>query len=995
MWWQFTPTEAQTYVASFDENENNSISVWSGTDFPLTELACNRDIVLSKVWWEGEIGVTYWIRVAGTNDSDEDEFVVRLAIPPVGDDLSGSSIVTDLPFIETVSNIDATLEAEEVLASCGGGNNSMWWQFTPLESGTYVATFENNAYEAISVWSGSEHPLTEVACDFESGRPKTWWEGEAGTPYWIRITGWNDFDQGDITIRVAPAPIGDDIAEAFEVTNTPFADSKTLRDGTLEENELIGDCNARDNSIWWRFTPTITQTYTATFSDRNSGHISIWTGSAHPLEEIVCITNTFPPLVEWIGESGTPYWIRVASRSISDEAPINLSITGEINEVRPVNDALASAIPVTFPLPFEDMQTSLNGTSETNELSPSCGTGDNSIWWQLTAPESTIYQVTTEGTATPSVISLWQGTTHPLSELNCTQTDRLFWNAEVGAVYYIQVANQTDGANGGDVRITLQQSEIMLGEPLLVDEPQNNVNIPLEVTFVAPFTPSESLLFFRRTSDSSYVSTQLVSQGGNLYAGTIPADYVTEEGVDYYVFFSDGQNTYTFPMANPTETPLRATVRLLERTFPLTRTPNTYSMVSFPIDLDDPAFDVMLEDDYGPFNGEDWGIYRWESAEGAHNQYPDLPSTARGEAYWLITNSDTAFDIEAGTSPDVTTPTTITLEPGWNQISTPFPFPIAWDQGNLPSNVSLLAEWVNELTGYAYDINILEPWKGYFAFNNGTAPVDISVSPIPARVTAAKNERKWFDRGGYLIQAIATQAERQLTDTENYFGFSLRDSSAYLVREAPGIGSQVRLSLIQDGQRLAGDFRPYTQEGQWWDIEVDLKEENGLFTTRDRIDIQLLESGQRPEDLTLYVLDQDLGKPVALRENRFSLETNGSLSSRRLRIILGTEAFAEANSEGSSLEPLEAALEPNYPNPFTGDTQIGYQVAETQHVRIDVYNVLGQRIAVLVDETKEAGVYATTWNGRDATGQPAPSGLYLYRMQTGATTLNRTMILRR
>ena len=404
----------------------------------------------------------------------------------------------------------------------------------------------------------------------------------------------------------------------------------------------------------------------------------------------------------------------------------------------------------------------------------------------------------------------------------------------------------------------------------------------------------------------------------------------------------------------------------------------------------------ILEDDYGPFNGEDWALYRWNSASGAYNQFGDLPWTAvRGEASWLITSSDTPFDIEAGTSPDVSTPTTITLEPGWNQIANPYPFPIAWDQGNLPAGIGLPAAWVGEVAGYAYDIAVLEPWQGYFVFNSGTIAVDVSVSPIPAQVITNKTTSNWFDRGGYVIQATASLSERNLRDSENYIGLSLQDSTIYEVQEAPGIGDRVRLSLVKDNQHLAGDFRPYSSEGQWWDLEVDIEEENGLFTTKDRVDIHLLESGQRPEGLTLYVLDQDLGKPISLRENRFSIEVNGTFSSRRLRLILGTESFAEANSEGTSLAPLEAALEPNYPNPFTGDTQIGYQVAETQHVRIEVYNVLGQRIAVLVDETKDAGVFTTTWNGRDASGQLAPSGLYIYRMQTGTTTLNRTMILRR
>ena len=126
---------------------------------------------------------------------------------------------------------------------------------------------------------------------------------------------------------------------------------------------------------------------TATFQGNTGGHISIWTGTNHPLVEVGCNNNS-PPVVEWDLLEGTTYWIRTAGQPLAfifNSA--TLSVEGEFSSiVRPTNDDLLAAIPFNT-VPFTDTQNSFNGTAEPNETQASCGTGDNSIWWQFTAPK--------------------------------------------------------------------------------------------------------------------------------------------------------------------------------------------------------------------------------------------------------------------------------------------------------------------------------------------------------------------------------------------------------------------------------------------------------------------------------------------------------------------------------------------------------------------------------------------------------------------------------
>ncbi|MGH2569935.1 MAG: T9SS type A sorting domain-containing protein, partial [bacterium] len=71
------------------------------------------------------------------------------------------------------------------------------------------------------------------------------------------------------------------------------------------------------------------------------------------------------------------------------------------------------------------------------------------------------------------------------------------------------------------------------------------------------------------------------------------------------------------------------------------------------------------------------------------------------------------------------------------------------------------------------------------------------------------------------------------------------------------------------------------------------------------------------------------------------------------------------------------------PNPFRRATSIRFRVPSRQHVSIEVYNVLGQRVRTLVDETLDANSYAREWDGRSDDAVPVSSGIYFYKMLAG------------
>lgn len=91
--------------------------------------------------------------------------------------------------------------------------------------------------------------------------------------------------------------------------------------------------------------------------------------------------------------------------------------------------------------------------------------------------------------------------------------------------------------------------------------------------------------------------------------------------------------------------------------------------------------------------------------------------------------------------------------------------------------------------------------------------------------------------------------------------------------------------------------------------------------------------------------------------------------------------------------PSQFTLEQNYPNPFNPNTKINFSVARTERVRLTVYNILGQKVADLLDLRLQPGNYEVNWNGMNELNQQVASGVYIYRMVSESTDLIRKMTL--
>ena len=146
-----------------------------------------------------------------------------------------------------------------------------------------------------------------------------------------------------------------------------------------------------------------------------------------------------------------------------------------------------------------------------------------------------------------------------------------------------------------------------------------------------------------------------------------------------------------------------------------------------------------------------------------------------------------------------------------------------------------------------------------------------------------------------------------------------------------------------------------------------------------------------------------------LVEGQVRLDSGEPVANAQVRIFDMTDlqqgAIVRATTDGSgyfalplaalpgSVLPTSFTLGQNYPNPFNPSTIIPYQLAASAEVRLAVFNLLGQRIATLVEGERPAGFHTATWYAADAAGRAVGAGVYIYRMTVGGESQTGRMVL--
>lgn len=179
---------------------------------------------------------------------------------------------------------------------------------------------------------------------------------------------------------------------------------------------------------------------------------------------------------------------------------------------------------------------------------------------------------------------------------------------------------------------------------------------------------------------------------------------------------------------------------------------------------------------------------------------------------------------------------------------------------------------------------------------------------------------------------------------------------------------------------------------------------------RDELTFRWDQPQNLPEDWELILADRQMNREINLETSdtySFSLESDGSesgivsqnkpllnaaedgsISTGRFSLIVQPrESLVSHNEDGSSPESI--SLKANYPNPFTSTTTIPFELVEETEVKLTIWNMIGQKVATLVDGVREAGEHDDVrWNASNM-----PSGMYIARLEAEDEVFTRKMTL--
>ena len=579
---------------------------------------------------------------------------------------------------------------------------------------------------------------------------------------------------------------------------------------------------------------------------------------------------------------------------------------------------------------------------------------------------------------------------------------------------------ELDGALPVPVQFTIERPNITLSPSPQVASPGSKVDV--EVTIPKTITPKSGSLAYRPAGDQAFQFASLDANVSGLTDNTphtvttsVPASAVTKRGVQYYVRLTSQDSTGTVPINTPAGVPSRSAFVPVEfqevqaeGSFP----EEGYRMLTVPVaGLGDRSVFDLLKAQYGAYDPAQWRFARWAPSQSAYREGADVGPLQPGEAAWFVLEEGTPFTITGGgRSIEASSPRPIPLKPGWNQVGNPFPFSVAWSSVEVPTPVRPPVGYDPTRSAgerFRFGIDVLPAWSGAFVYNSADTSVTLTVPPEGANTASSAMKGRALTHtkssdSGYRLRAIAhvSNGGRQQRSRPVQLGFAAGAENGLGTKDRvqpPAVRSQVRLQAApSEGPALARSVKPVpatdesaAKQGGVWDLTLHLGKDG---QTAETAALQLSAAGSRPDPFRRYVVDRDENRRLPMTHETATVPLSEGRSTRRLRVIVGTKAFAKAHSDGAKMAVSKTTLHANAPNPFSESTTIPYQVAEETHVRIAVYDLLGRRVSVLVNGTREAGVHEFQWQP-GVGGASLASGTYFCRMTAGGETFTQKLVV--
>jgi photosystem II stability/assembly factor-like uncharacterized protein len=551
--------------------------------------------------------------------------------------------------------------------------------------------------------------------------------------------------------------------------------------------------------------------------------------------------------------------------------------------------------------------------------------------------------------------------------------------------YYYRVrAINPSGESGNSNTIVARTADVPTGtNPLQISIttfsetfPSDEQSQKITVTLSAGLGGREVKLFYRGIVADEFqdapASPTVANE--NVFEVAINREMLDDLGLEFYLQATDAAYTATTDLKTIT----RSYSGTASPTIPISTfggTVESYQIISIPLNLQDNLIQTIFESILGPYDDTKWRIVRHQN--GGNVDFPTINRIELGKSYWFNAREQVNIKTGLGTTPEFSQsePFTLSLGTGWNQIATPFPFPIDWDDvleaNGDPEGVGPYKVYVQNSQSFT-PTNSMVPFSGGFVFADNA--IDLTI-PVTLKGSA----------GGRIRQTMPTP---NIAQDEWFVPFTLSQGKATNVDGGIGMISNARSGKDDLDDITLPRFIKYLEfnsyhpeffaprfskdvvtpgEKNTWDITIESNFEEGEIVLR----WPSTELGQNSAQLLLY--DLEAGRIIDMkRVDEYVFENS---SRRDFKIIFNRNA--DAMIEGVSYLGMP------YPNPSERGVQ--FKVWSQQGpFSLQIVDVLGRPIHKQSINIPE-GLAEITWDGTDRSGARVSPGLYIYKIQEGST----------
>ncbi len=500
---------------------------------------------------------------------------------------------------------------------------------------------------------------------------------------------------------------------------------------------------------------------------------------------------------------------------------------------------------------------------------------------------------------------------------------------------------------------------------------------------------------FRRAGDDKFLTADMDQEPSsqNSFAFDIPGVFVDSRGLEYFVTIKDENGAASRqPPRGIISVPVAISGEGLVKGSPLPA--NEYRLISFPMEMDDQSADEIFLDDLGPYEPSEWRLFEpfVSGNRIQYAEYPEISAFTPGKIALIIVKENRFIDSGSGHSIRTDRPFPVALQPGWNLVGSPFNLPIPSTNLSLKSGQPLLMYGYGDVENSPWqlsDTSAVLPFEGYAVFNRNETADTLFIDPLICTEALDENlcPDKWPAEGQPVINenaawsvriAARSNGRKDLENTALAHNDADRRWDALDSPDPPQMGEYISLSFPHEewGSATANyrvDARPVPDAGDIWTFEVSAG-------TRENVTLSFDGMESIPGRYRVWLLDEGHAYLQDLRDKAgYSLGTIQINEPVRLNLLVGTDAFIDTLDEHA--HPQQFELVQNFPNPFVESTTIRYSIPEGGPVTLEIYDVLGRRLTVLVKASQEVGYHEAAWDGRDQSGIKVASGIYILRLR--------------